>query len=67
MGNCFSPCNMDECMNHDDIVIPGLIPGLRKLNAEIPGLKIVPGLESLPRSQKTIAGCTDNLLFNIHY
>jgi len=30
-------------MNHNDFVIPGL----RKLNPEIRGLKIVPGLESL--------------------
>jgi len=35
--------NCDECMNHDDIVIPGL----REFNPEIPGLKIVLGLESL--------------------
>jgi len=30
-------------MNHDNFAIPGL----RKLYPEIPGLKIVPGLESL--------------------
>jgi len=34
---------MNECMNHDDFVILGLIPELRELNSEILGLKIVPG------------------------